>query len=847
MNTINSDGFLLALDKEINSLKKTVNKGINLRDGKLCYVSELGGYYLFEVPSVHNIPNVSAQIEINNQTYTANITFCSAGIVELIINNFRANVVNYAKLYIDSWKLIENLKEFYKNVKQNASRYPLVALLQDYHDHPRKPLNNILLGQDEACKKAEEEQLTMIWGPPGTGKTHTLANIAINAMNKNKKVLIVSQSNVAVDGAIKKIASILSQNNIRWEGKCFRYGFISDQNLEHSDLSSFWYALKKNSTDFRNYVNCSTEMRNKGTTQSRYKVLRDIRTDITKRALEEEKRILSQDETNRIIATTITKALMSSFIVSSKWDLVIIDEVSMTNIPQILSVASLSSEKIVLVGDFRQLKPISVANTKELTLDIFSYLHVLDENENVITMPYLILLDKQRRMQSKIFEYINKELYLDKMQIIPTVEADRIKSITSKAPFPNEPIITIDYSEYKTYCDSTRTGSRFNPISAFLAVITAQSVVKNKLGVDIITPYSAQADLINLILREENCHINIKASTVHQYQGSENDVIIFDLVESYPKRNVGKLFDNTDDEKMDAIRLLNVASTRAKGKFILLANIAFIKASNNKDIIGFFDYWNAQSRICYTDIATFIKNTGSNTKAFRFYTNTKTANPDFRSDFTSMQYGFTYFHSNNSSLAKDIDKAFLKTARNNKKGSIVCSNTTIRSLPPNLFIQRNKIWNQSVNYNPKDEYFIIDNNIFWYGLPEAFVKKSVYPSQRLCYPLLRVESIFIIELLMKYIEYVFPIGYRVHKPIQNTAQNTLSIKLKPLKLYTGTPRMNYFQEGARVYNEDNGCGTIQTIKKDNRIITIDFDIEGVKNYLYPDAIIKKGLVEILSE
>lgn len=64
----------------------------------------------------------------------------------------------------------------------------------------------------------------------------------------------------------------------------------------------------------------------------------------------------------------------------------------------------------------------------------------------------------------------------------------------------------------------------------------------------------------------------ISCATVHQFQGSEADVIIFDAIESYPKSAVGILMGKEPDNIM---RLINVAITRAKGKLITIANVRF--------------------------------------------------------------------------------------------------------------------------------------------------------------------------------------------------------------------------------------------------------------------------------
>ena len=62
-----------------------------------------------------------------------------------------------------------------------------------------KPL---LKGQDTALKHALEHPITFVWGPPGTGKTKTLSDMVIAFLKQGKRVLMVSQSNVSVDGAM---------------------------------------------------------------------------------------------------------------------------------------------------------------------------------------------------------------------------------------------------------------------------------------------------------------------------------------------------------------------------------------------------------------------------------------------------------------------------------------------------------------------------------------------------------------------------------------------------------------------------------------------------------------------
>jgi len=124
------------------------------------------------------------------------------------------------------------------------------------------------------------------------------------------------------------------------------------------------------------------------------------------------------------------------------------------------------------------------------------------------------------------------------------------------------------------HCYSETTShSRLNPISALVSVVLAYSVGRGR-KVGIITPYNAQSRLINRLLKDLNPgDTNVRVATVHRYQGSESDIIIFDTVEGSPKRP-GRLV--VGDIDSTAMRLANVAISRAKGKFIALADYSYM-------------------------------------------------------------------------------------------------------------------------------------------------------------------------------------------------------------------------------------------------------------------------------
>ncbi|AVH68345.1 serine/threonine-protein kinase [Nostoc sp. 'Peltigera membranacea cyanobiont' N6] len=75
--------------------------------------------------------------------------------------------------------------------------------------------------QKAVCKALATEDIFLIQGPPGTGKTSVITEIILQILNQypNDKILISSQSNVAVDNVLTRISRVEDK-----EIKCIRIG-----------------------------------------------------------------------------------------------------------------------------------------------------------------------------------------------------------------------------------------------------------------------------------------------------------------------------------------------------------------------------------------------------------------------------------------------------------------------------------------------------------------------------------------------------------------------------------------------------------------------------------------------
>lgn len=65
-------------------------------------------------------------------------------------------------------------------------------------------LNNSNASQKQAIEKALQNRISFIEGPPGTGKTTTIINIIANLLYRNKKIVVVSKNNSAIDNIAEK-------------------------------------------------------------------------------------------------------------------------------------------------------------------------------------------------------------------------------------------------------------------------------------------------------------------------------------------------------------------------------------------------------------------------------------------------------------------------------------------------------------------------------------------------------------------------------------------------------------------------------------------------------------------
>lgn len=418
----------------------------------------------------------------------------------------------------------------------------------------KNAVNQILAAQD----------IAIIHGPPGTGKTTTLIE-AIKALKSNhaRKILVVAPSNTAVDLLTEKLAQ--EHLNVVRIGNPVR---VSDQMLRHTldykisehDHSKEIKKLKKRANEFKNMAH--KYKRNFGRAErEQRKALFDEAHKIYREAENSEKYIID-DILEKADIITATLVGSNHYLVRHlKYDVAVIDEAGQSLEPACW-IPILKAPKLILAGDHCQLPPTiksqeaARAGLEESLLEKCVKLH-----PEAVT-----LLKEQYRMHEAIMTYSSNFFYNSALIAHQSV-ADR------KLFSADQPLVFIDTAGcgYHEVPDGT---SLTNPEEAgFLYKHLADYLTALKTDISpnvaIIAPYKQQINLLKQQLQEipalKPFLPFISVNTVDGFQGQERDIVYLSMTRSNEDGEIGFLSD---------LRRMNVAMTRARKKLVVIGDSA---------------------------------------------------------------------------------------------------------------------------------------------------------------------------------------------------------------------------------------------------------------------------------
>lgn len=445
---------------------------------------------------------------------------------------------------LDNLRQLKQSKNFICDVIKGKSLRKIKTNYDFFENNPTiasvietdKYLKKLNKGQRNVINNIFSEEFTMIQGPPGTGKTTTIAIAAICLLNyirkikneQDSKILVCADSNQAVDNIFEKLLETLESFGLKFRMEVKR--LISSSHL---------------------------------------KKLKEVEGLVTKNFLKNlyEKSTFPDNTSGGrkfdILCTTLTQAAnIDEYNKGRKYKFLytIIDEASQSVPTQTLSGIRDETEKLVLVGDHKQLGPV-FQNREAGELESRSLFEkLIDEGHEFIK------LDVQYRMHPLIAEYSQRKFYDGKLG---NGVFDYQRGLWMKYPdiFKKGPLTFINVRGVEENYENSYVNYEEIDLVKKVVDTLVDSWTEDYAKVGVISMYNSQVGMLKL---ERNGVVNegLKIATVDSFQGSEKDFIIISTVRSNDSGSIGFL----SDEKR-----LNVALTRAKHGIIIIGNLHTLK------------------------------------------------------------------------------------------------------------------------------------------------------------------------------------------------------------------------------------------------------------------------------
>lgn len=423
---------------------------------------------------------------------------------------------------------------------------------KDLNESQQQAVNQVLLSEDVA----------IIHGPPGTGKTTTLT-AAITALSHNKKtVLACTPSNAAADLLVEKLVSkglqVVRVGNLsRIDSEAVAHT-IDARLTAHPSYKEI-KKLRKRSSEYRELALKYKRHFGKSERDQRKLLLKEAKDISAEVVRQEEYLIQSMLNEAQVVVTTLVGAT-HHWIRDRQFDVAVVDEAAQALEPACW-IPVLKARKIVLAGDPFQLPPvIKSAEAKGL--------HHTLIGKTIERLANVTLLDTQYRMNDTIMGFSNAFFYNNKLNADASVKNT---TLPDDAFAPVEFIDTAGTGMNELFNPETHSISNEGEAGVILAHVrqlTEQGIISNQL-IGCIAPYREQVRFLEEKLINEKTAISI--NTVDAFQGQERDIIYISLTRSNDKSEIGFLRD---------YRRMNVAMTRAKVKLVVVGDSATLGTDN---------------------------------------------------------------------------------------------------------------------------------------------------------------------------------------------------------------------------------------------------------------------------
>ncbi|KAK0729130.1 P-loop containing nucleoside triphosphate hydrolase protein [Apiosordaria backusii] len=487
----------------------------------------------------------------------------------------------------------------------------------------------------------KSQEIALVHGPPGTGKTHTLIELILQLLARNNRILVCGPSNISVDNIVERLAPH-KVPLIRLGHPARLLPSVLNHSLDVLTRTSEAGAIVKDVRAEMDAKQASIRKTRSGKERKAiYADLKELRKEYRQR---ERKCVSNLISSSKVVLATLHGS--GGFqLRDEQFDVVIIDEASQALEAQCW-VPLLSAKKAVCAGDHLQLPPTikslnssasktskskkdtgptTTPNTtaappipKGATLETTLFDRLLSLHGPKIKC----MLTTQYRMHELIMRFPSDELYEGKLVAAPAVAS----RLLNQLPYPGikdidetrEPLIFIDtqggdFSEKTEEDDEGGDGkggvtkrslygdSKSNEGEAMLVREHVRCLVEEggvrAEDVAVVSPYNAQLALL-APLKEQ--YPGIELGSVDGFQGREKEAVIVTLVRSNPDGEVGFLAEK---------RRLNVAMTRPKRSLTVIGDSETVK-KGSKFLKKWMEFLEENADLRYPDLASLTAAAG---------------------------------------------------------------------------------------------------------------------------------------------------------------------------------------------------------------------------------------------
>lgn len=435
------------------------------------------------------------------------------------------------------------------------------------------------LSQNRAVRHVlSVNDIGVVHGPPGTGKTTSLVQAIRLTLQTEAQVLVCAPTNSAVDLLTEKLVE-LGINVLRLGHPARMADELQQSSVDGKISASPYYKdiknLRRNAEEYFRMAGKYKRVFGKEDAQQRAAFYSEAKNCIKEARLLEDFVVEELFKDAQVICCTPVTSTHRA-LNRKRFNTLFFDEASQALEPMVW-IPLLKCQRLILSGDHFQLPPVVKSlEAKKGGLDQTLLDRCIELKDTVV------LLNRQYRMSAAIMGFSNQYFYNNELIADETVAEHSL--LNDESNYLSKSIEFIDTAGCSfDEIQNPETLSHFNPKEGEILFKHLQQLLLDysvntdlpTLDIGIISTYKEQREWLkenisDFELDKTKLH-SLSIKTIDGFQGEERDIIYISLVRSNDAHEIGFLND---------LRRMNVAITRARKKLVVIGDSSTIGSSN---------------------------------------------------------------------------------------------------------------------------------------------------------------------------------------------------------------------------------------------------------------------------